>query len=122
MAIASHLLRYVFTGHAKASETAILEWCEVQWDTQSGRLLKLTALHEHPHESDAFRVASRLAMTPAFVNAHTHLDLWSDAPIEIRDGESMVTWLQRVNDSRDEDTAEDVADRVKASIPCPVGR
>jgi cytosine/adenosine deaminase-related metal-dependent hydrolase len=116
MAIASHLLRYVFTGQAKGAEAPFLEWCEVQWDTQSGRILKLTVLHEHPHESDAFRVASRLAMTPAFVNAHTHLDLWSEAPIEIRDGESMVTWLQRVNDSRDEDTAEDVADRVKASV------
>ena len=118
MALASLLLRYVFTGQAKGHEPTCLEWCEVQWDSCSGRLLKTTVVHEHPHESDAFRQASRLAMTPAFVNAHTHLDLWTEAPIEIREGERIVTWLQRVYAARDEDTAEDVADRVKASLAC----
>ena len=116
MAIASRLFRYLFTGYSKEGNPTFLEWCELTWDTQSGRIIRTNVLHEHPHESQAVLEASRLAVTPAFVNAHTHLDLWSDAPIEIRDGESMVTWLQRVNDSRDEDTLTDVLDRVKASI------
>jgi cytosine/adenosine deaminase-related metal-dependent hydrolase len=116
MAILSRLFRYVFTGVNDAFSPRFWEWVDVTWDESSGRLLKCHPLKELPFEGDAVQEASRLAMTPAFVNAHTHLDLWSESPVEVRDGESMVHWLQRVNASRASDTAEDVLNRVRISI------
>ena len=116
MARTSQVFRFLFTGTQDSTSPHYLEWGELTWDSSSGRILNAAPLLEFPYESDALLSASHTAITPSFVNAHTHLDLWCEAPIEIHEGESMVTWLQRVNASRDQDSDADVQNRVRASI------
>jgi len=98
MSVETRLFHYAFGLGEDALDSA--EWVEVSWDSTHRRITTINQLTDLPVESQAVNAARHLAITPAFVNAHTHVDLGAASPINLLPNEDMIDWLLRVNQSR----------------------
>jgi aminodeoxyfutalosine deaminase len=114
MATITELFQYAFGLGGDALGSA--EWVELSWEATNGRITAIKPLKMLPYESQAVDAARDLAITPAFVNAHTHIDLGAGSPIELREHEDMVDWLLRVVKTRKRSTDESQQDVKDALI------